>query len=141
MTTKERAAFAADLCRDEGVRAFPYTDTVGKLTIGVGRNLTDRGLRADEITFLLQNDIDEVLADVDRAFPWARHLDPVRYRVLANMCFNLGVTKLRGFSRTLAAVERGDYMAAAAGMRASRWARQVGARAERLAVMMETGAA
>ena len=33
----------------EGRRAFPYHDTVGKLTIGVVRNLTDRGLSDDEI--------------------------------------------------------------------------------------------
>lgn len=140
MTTQERNTLAAELTRDEGVRAFPYRDTVGKLTIGVGRNLDDRGLRADEIAFLLRNDIDEVERDLLGAFAWARHLDAVRFRVLANMCFNLGLTRLRGFRQTLAAIERGDYAAAAAGMRASLWAKQVGARAERLAVMMETGA-
>ncbi len=45
------------LTRHEGRRAFPYTDTAGRLTIGVGRNLTDRGLADDEIDLLLANDI------------------------------------------------------------------------------------
>ena len=37
----------------EGRRAFPYRDSVGKLTIGVGRNLSDRGLSEGEIDQLL----------------------------------------------------------------------------------------
>lgn len=135
----DRAALVADLERDEGVRPFPYTDTVGKLTIGVGRNLTDRGLSPDEIRYLLQNDIDLAIDDLNRGVPWWTGLDPVRQRVLANMCFNLGWPKLKGFVRTLAAIRRGDYAAAAQGMRESLWARQVGVRAERLAQMMERG--
>ncbi|MFA6168950.1 MAG: hypothetical protein WC700_20155, partial [Gemmatimonadaceae bacterium] len=52
---------------DEGIKPYPYTDSVGKLTIGVGRNLVDVGLRPKEIDFLLENDIDEAVA-------CARHL-------------------------------------------------------------------
>lgn len=139
MTAADRAALVADLERDEDVRPFPYVDTVGKLTIGVGRNLTDRGLSSDEIRYLLQNDIDAAIGDLNRGIPWWDRLDPVRQTVLLNMCFNLGWPRLRGFVRTLAATRRGDYVAAAAGMRDSLWATQVGARAERLAVMMESG--
>lgn len=139
MTAADRAALVADLERDEGVRPFPYVDTVGKLTIGVGRNLTDRGLSPDEIRYLLQNDIDAAIDDLNRGAPWWTGLDAARQGVLLNMCFNLGWPKLRGFVRTLVAMRRGDYAAAAAGMRNSLWARQVGARAERLAQMMETG--
>ena len=139
MTPADRAQLVADLERDEGVRSFPYTDTVGKLTIGVGRNLSDRGLSADEIEYLLQNDIDAVMDDLNRGIPWWDRLDVVRRQVLVNMCFNLGWPRLRGFVRTLAAIRRGDYQGAAEGMRDSLWAKQVGARAERLAQMMETG--
>lgn len=139
MTSADRAQLVADLERDEGVRAFPYTDTVGKLTIGVGRNLTDRGLTADEIRYLLQNDIAIAIDDLNRGIPWWERLDGVRRQVLVNMCFNLGWPRLHGFVRTLAAIRRGDYVAAAQGMRESLWAQQVGARAERLAQMMETG--
>lgn len=139
MTPADRAQLVADLERDEGVRPFPYTDTVGKLTIGVGRNLSDRGLSADEIEYLLQNDIDAAIDDLNRGIPWWDRLDGVRRQALVNMCVNLGWPRLRGFVRTLAAVRRGDYQGAAEGMRDSLWAKQVGARAERLAQMMETG--
>ena len=137
MSPEERAKFVSELERDEGNEPFPYTDTVGKITIGIGRNLSDRGLSQDEIQYLLKNDIDEVLADLDRALPWWREMTPARQRVLANMCFNMGLPVLLGFRNTLAYMARGNYKAAAAGMRASKWARQVGARAERLARLME----
>lgn len=88
---------------------------------------------------LLANDVALVDDDIRRNFPWAQSLSPVRYRVLQQMCFNLGISRLKGFVRTLSAMRRGDYAAAAQGMRESLWARQVGARAARLAQMMERG--
>lgn len=125
--------------RDEGIRLKPYTDTVGKLTIGIGRNLTDVGISQGEARALLENDLDRVETDLDRSLPWWRGLDAVRQEVLANMTFNLGINGLLGFKNTLAAVKAGLWANAARGMRASKWARQVGARAERLASAMETG--
>ncbi len=139
MTAAERAALVAGLRADEGVRQFPYTDTVGKLTIGVGRNLTDRGLSDDEINYLLQNDIDLVIDDLNRGIPWWVDLSPVRQRVLANMCFNIGLPRLKGFVRMLSAMRRGDFLTAAQELRGSLYAKQVGARAERLARLMEAG--
>jgi len=135
----DRAALVANLIRDEGLRLKPYRDTVGKLTIGIGRNLDDRGISRDEAMTLLQNDIDAHLREVKAALPWLVSLDEVRQRVLVNMAFNLGVPKLLEFRNTLQAIANGDWKKAAAGMRASLWAKQVGQRAERLARMMESG--
>ena len=87
MTTADRAQLVADLERDEGCELLPYTDTVDKLTVGIGRNLTDRGISLEEAHYLLQRDIDLVVADLDRALPWWREMTPARQRVLANMCF------------------------------------------------------
>lgn len=128
----------AQLKRDEDVRRFPYRDTVGKLTIGVGRNLEDVGLSADEIEYLLGNDLKRVEAEA-RKFPWFAGLDEVRQSVVLNMLFNLGETKFRGFANTIKAIESGDYHGAARRMLQSKWARQVGNRAVRLAAMMRTG--
>jgi lysozyme len=143
MTAEARSRLRAQLMTDEGLRLKPYVDTVGKMTIGVGRNLTDVGLSQVEALYLLENDIDRAIRDLVAVFPWFVSLDPVRQTVLINMAFNMGLGSptrgLRSFVRTLAAIERGDYEAAAAGMRASKWARQVKYRAERLATMMETG--
>jgi len=121
----------------EGIRLRPYRDTVGKLTIGIGRNLDDVGISEPEAMMLLQNDVVKVLDQLDRAFPWWRNMSEDRQLVLADMCFNMGLGTLSKFVNTLAAMERGDYAAAAAGMMASKWARQVGRRAVRLANMMK----
>ena len=123
----------------EGLRLKPYRCTAGKLTIGVGRNLDDNGITQAEAFALLENDILAVEADLDRAWPWWREMTDARQQVLADMCFNLGLTRLGGFVNTLAAMKRGDYEAAANGMLASLWASQVGRRAQRLAKMMREG--
>lgn len=120
-------------------RHIPYTDSVGKLTIGWGRNLTDRGLSDAEAELLLANDIADHWHETERAFPWFQRLDPIRQEVIAEMAFNMGVPTLRTFRHTLKAVEDGRYDDAAKGMLASKWARQVKGRAVELASMMRTG--
>jgi lysozyme len=143
VTNEARARLRAQLVVDEGLRLKPYTDTVGKLTIGVGRNLDDVGITKIEAMYLLENDINRAIRDLVAVFDWFPLLDPVRQCVLINMAFNMGIGTdkrgLRSFRNTLAAIARGDYAAAAVGMRKSKWAMQVGHRAERLAKMIETG--
>lgn len=135
----EREALIAQLTLHEGRRRLPYMDTVGKITIGVGRNLSDKGLSDREIDTLLTNDIDECIADL-ASFPWFRSLDAIRQRVLVDLRFNLGPTRFRAFKRTLRMIEQGDYDKAADALRNSLWAKQVGQRADRLIRMMRTGA-
>ncbi len=127
------------LIRDEGLRLKPYKDTVGKLSIGIGRNLDDVGISEGEAIAMLENDIDRAEEGLDRNLPWWRGLDGVRQEVLVNLTFNLGITGLLGFKNTLAAMRDGLWSSAASRMLASKWARQVGKRAERLAKAMETG--
>ena len=122
----------------EDRRPFPYTDTVGKLTIGIGRNLTDKGLSDDEINYLLANDIRECVEDLQQ-YAWFDGLNDVRQRVLIDMRLNLGAKGFRGFKRMLAAVADGDYHKAALAMRQSLWFRQTKSRGERLATWMYHG--
>ena len=123
----------------EGLELKPYRCTAGHLTIGIGRNLDDRGITEDEARFLCQNDVDIVEQELARKFPFIVGLGDVRIRVLLDMAFNLGVPRLSAFSNMWAALEEGDYKQAAVEMLDSRWARQVGRRATNLSQMMETG--
>jgi lysozyme len=124
--------------RHEGRRKFPYVDTVGKVSIGVGRNLKDRGLSDDEIDYLLSNDLKECRDDL-ATFPWWDELDEVRRNVVMDMRFQLGAAGFRKFKATLGAVAAGNYTQAGEYMEASRWARQVPNRAARLIRWMKTG--
>ena len=135
----EREAMIRQLRLHEGERLKPDRCTAGKLTIGVGRNLEDRGITREEASYLLANDIAAEERELLRALPWVANLDEVRQRVLLDMAFNMGVVGLLAFKRTLATIQAGDYQRAAAMMLDSKWAGQVGQRAERLSRMMATG--
>ncbi len=136
----DRSALIRQIRLHEGERLKPYRCTAGKLTIGVGRNLDDRGISREESAMLLDGDIRLLEIELFRALPWASALDDVRQRVLLDMAFNLGLPGLLQFKRTLEAIRTGQYQQAATMMLDSLWARQVGQRAERLARMMATGA-
>lgn len=161
-----REVLEAELVIDEGEKLKVYIDTEDHPSVGVGRNLDSarkggkgisaretlelditrasvikNGITRKQSRLLLANDVDNVIADLDRALPWWRTLDPVRQRVLANMCFNLGITKLLGFKQTLGLIKRGLYDMAATEMLKSKWARQVGKRATRLSRLLKLGAA
>lgn len=129
----------AQLVIDEGKKKRVYTDTVGKLTVGVGRNISDRDFSDDEIALMLANDITIVEKALDINVPWWRQMNDARQNVLANMCFNMGWQRLSQFKNTLSAMLTGRFDDAAKGMMDSLWAKQVGDRAKRLAEMMRTG--
>lgn len=133
---------AEQLRRDEGVERSAYKDSLGYLTIGVGRLIDQRkggGLSDDEIEYLLQNDIKEKEAELKSRVSFYSSLDDARKGVLLNMAFNLGTDGLLKFRNTLKLVETGQYEKASIEMLNSVWAKQVGDRAKRLAKQMLTG--
>ena len=123
----------------EGVRAFPYVDSMGKLTIGAGRNLTDRGISISTIESMLAEDIALAKSELDKKFPEWCGLSDNRQMVLISMAFNLGMPRYNKFKRFWAALEAGDYDLAADEMIDSRWRKQVKGRAVELAGMMRRG--
>lgn len=124
---------------DEGFRSRPYRDTVGKLTIGYGRNLDDVGISRSEGEYLLRNDVEEVIDQLKSTFGFWDDLSELRKAVLINMAFNLGFDGLMGFHNTLKHIRAGEFEDASEHMLHSKWARQVGARADRLAEAMRKG--
>jgi len=136
---EDRAKLRDQLRRHEGYRRFPYLDTVGKRTVGYGRNLDDVGIHEHEASYLLSGDITTATQALVDRYPWFQTLDPVRQAALINMSFNLGATKWAGFKRTLACIEHGQYGAASKHMLESLWAQQVHARAIELSAQIRTG--
>ncbi len=130
----------AQLVRHEGLKLKPYRCTAGKLTIGIGRNLDDRGISLKEAYAMLERDILDFEKQLLEEIPDVYNgLDEVRQSVLLNMCFNLGLKGLLEFKNTLGFVAAGDWERAANGMLASKWAKQVGMRAIELSEMMRKG--
>lgn len=155
LDTHARRQLLNQLMRHEGARRdalgfhVPYRCTAGALTIGYGHNLDAKpvpGIGAqsrmseDEAVSLLDKDVADAEHMLRNGLHFVHALDPVRYAVLVNMTFNLGIGGLLTFTNTLADIERGDYAAASHRMLQSKWAAQVGSRALELSRQMRTGA-
>ena len=138
-TAQQKLEIEKILIDHEGSSSAPYFCPSGKLSIGVGRNLEDVGLRYVEIMFLLRNDIEEVCKRLDDSIPWWQDLTIKRKYVLVDMTFNLGISGFLKFKKTLAYIKAGDYHSASIEMLNSRWAEQVKSRAVKLSQMMEEG--
>lgn len=139
----------------EGLLLKPYICPAGYLTIGVGRNLITNPLTAKEIEvvgknykdgisesaafYLLKNDIKRSKEDLSKNISWFYQLDDERQYALLDMCFNLGIKRLLGFKKMLGAMFIGDYRGAAKECLNSKYAKDVGKRAQRIARLIETG--
>ena len=156
----DRQDLIKKLIAAEGLRLQVYKDTLGIDTIGIGRNLEDRGITKEELNdldiptiehvyeygiteadavYLAENDVQIVEEELVRAHPCVDRLDSVRQLILIDMAFNMGVPRLCKFKKMWAAVECGDYPTAAKEMLDSRWAKQVKGRATKLANAMHNG--
>ena len=137
------------LIRDEGLVPHAYKDSLGFLTIGVGRLIDARkggGLSREEIMYLLHNDILKHTKAITDHLYWA---DPIiigsaRFTALINMHFQLG-DGLWKFPKMLAALERKDYDEAARqaletnpDVIGDEWSEQTPERAKRVAEQLRT---
>jgi len=113
----------------EGLKLQPYYCTSDKLTIGVGRNLDDVGISADEAEYMLKNDVARCVAQCERNFDWfIGESDNVKEAVV-NLVFNMGISNFKKFRKTIAHIENQKYELAGAELLDSRYAEQVGQRA------------
>ena len=97
------------LIDQEELRLKPYTDTKGKLTIGIGRNLTDVGISKTEAFYLLDNDINTAMNDLQNNIDEFDSLPDNVQMALCNLTFNMGIGTLLTFHNTLAYIRQGDY--------------------------------
>lgn len=128
------------LILNEGERLKPYICTAGKMTIGVGRNIQDKGISRVESRFLLKNDIAECYHDLAVAvFPDQFEKFPEQIQmVLMDMRFQLGHTGFRNFKNMIGAFKKQDYEQAVKEMKSSKWYGQVPKRAQRLINLVQT---
>ena len=124
---------------NEGYRTHPYTDTVGKLTIGVGWNLSDNGLPEYVIDWLLHYALSNSRKELLSHYPWMLRLDPVRFAACQDLCFQMGFPVFNTFRRFRMHMEEDDYLTAGRDLMESKWFRQVGKRGPRMVKMIVTG--
>ena len=113
----------------EGVETHAYKCSANKITVGVGRNVDPvdgLGLSEDEIDYLLKNDIDRVVQELENEYVWFADLSPARRDALVDISFNLGATRLRKSSKALKAGAGGRADKAENGGMETRWSGAVG---------------
>ena len=125
------------LRRDEGYQSSLYRDQLGNPTIGVGHNL-HVPLSGRAIQTILEDDVSVAWETLTTRCPWVTTLSDARKGALTNLTFNMGIDGLLGFQKMLRAAQSGDWETAAAELLNSRYAKQVGDRAQRLATQMKT---
>ena len=132
---------------DEGVVYEIYNDHLGYPTFGIGHLVLESdpehgaevgtSVSEDRVDECFEKDVETVIEDCKKLHDgWDGYPEEVK-QIVANMMFNMGLTRLSKFKRHNAALQSGDWKEAAKEGRDSRWYKQVTNRAERLMKRLE----
>ena len=127
---------------DEGVKYEIYNDHLGYPTFGIGHLIVESdeeygqpggtGIHEDRVNEAFDKNVSVMVDEAKKIFSDFDNLPEEAQQVIVNMTFNMGRPRLSKFKKFIAGVEASDWEKAAVEMMDSRWATQVGARAERL---------
>lgn len=126
------------LIEHEGYKTRPYLDLENNLTIGIGRNLSERDMSGDEIDLFFDNDVSYFYSKFIDTYPWFLKLNIPRQIALIDMSF-MGFKTFQTFIHLIEALEKNDFDEAANEVLKSRYATQVGKRAQDIANILKTG--
>jgi len=121
---------------NEGVRKYPYRCSAGKLTIGIGRNLEDKGLSDSEVMYLFDNDLQDTQDSAESIFEDFSQYTIEEQTVILDMLFNLGTTRFKTFKKFIRAIKERDLKEAARQIEQSAYFHQVPNRARRNVKML-----
>ena len=141
------------LVKHEGLRLKPYKCPAGKNTIGIGHNYDANPLpdviqhqldtfgviTPDMADALLEDDVAQSVTDCNRLYRDFDKFSERRQWALIDFVFNVGFRTAKSFYNTNRAINRGDWQAAAEGLKKSLWARQVGSRSDTIIEMVRNG--
>ena len=133
---------------DEGCKYEIYLDHLGYHTFGIGHLITEDDLEYGwevgtsidtfRVHDTFESDIETVLSDCTKLYEDFEDLPEEAQRVIANMMFNIGYTRLSKFKGMKRGVDARDWNTAADEMVDSRWYNQVTNRANRLVERMRS---
>ena len=127
---------------DEGVKYEVYDDHLGYKTFGIGHlvKTTDEeygwpvGTPVSEkrVNSVFDKDVETYIDESKKVFGNLEDMPQEAQQVIVNMCFNMGAPRLSQFKKFIKAIHDEDWKTASVEMLDSRWASQVGIRANRL---------
>jgi lysozyme len=110
---------------DGGPRLKAYQDSKGIWTIGYGTNLQELEIDKATAERWLHEKLHQAQHECRLRFPWFAELTPARQDAMTELVYNLGIPRLLGFKKALAAMAAGDYVTARAEFLDSNWRRDV----------------
>lgn len=122
-----------EIKKNEGFVGTVYQDTLGFDTIGYG---TKMPITEDEAEAILVMRLKAKIKELEKREPFTNELPLTVQEILAEMCYQMGVSGVLRFKKMWAALQSGDYNRAAIEMLDSRWAVQTPNRAKKLAAAM-----
>ena len=132
---------------DEGVVYEIYHDHLGYPTFGIGHLVLESDLECgwevgkavseERVNECFEKDVQTVIEDCKKLHDAFDGYPQEVKQIIANMMFNMGLTRLSKFNRHNAALQSGDWKEAAIEGRDSRLYKQVTNRAERLMKRLE----
>jgi len=125
--------------KHEGFRSKPYICTAGKMTIGYGRNIEDIGISEQEATFLIKNDINRSIIELEFIFSDFNTFSENRQNALIDMIFNLGSNRFNSFKKMIKAINKNDWNEASIQAENSKWHNQVKNRALTIERLLKHG--
>jgi lysozyme len=127
---------------DEGVKYEVYDDHLGYKTLGIGHlvKATDEEYGApvgtpvseERVNAIFEADVVTYISEAKTVFGFLENMPSEAQQVIVNMCFNMGAPRLKQFKKFITAMNNEEWKVAAVEMLDSRWASQVGERANRL---------
>ena len=133
---------------DEGCKHEIYLDHLGLPTFGIGHLIIDSDVEAtkdvgdpvsdERVKECFDKDVESVISDCKRLYDDFDELPDEAQEIIANMMFNMGLTRLSKFKGMKAGVDARNWNKAADEMVDSKWYRQVTNRAERLVKRMRS---
>ena len=127
---------------DEGVKYEVYDDHLGYKTFGIGHLVksTDEEygvpvgtpVSEERVNSVFDKDVITYIDESKKVFGNLEDMPGEVQQVIVNMCFNMGAPRLSQFKKFIKAIHDEEWATASIEMLDSKWANQVGERANRL---------
>ena len=139
MATVVRETLVEDIKKEEGYRSSVYLDTLQKPTIGYGFLIDTLELQEDICELILMRKLEKLIKSIKFNFKWFDDMPDKVQDVIINMCYQLGVSGVSKFKKTIQFMKNQQWDRASVEMLDSKWGReQTPQRAKRLSEIVKS---
>ena len=127
-----------DIKMEEGYRASVYLDSLSKPTIGYGFLIDSLELQEDICQLILMRKLEKLIKNIKFNFKWFDDMPEKVQDVIINMCYQLGVSGVSKFKKTIQFIKNKQWEKASVEMLDSKWFFQTPQRAKRLSAIVKS---